>query len=182
MSIENSSPFDFWESELSDLDLPEIPKDPLDDIVERSMNPIDCAIGIHNYASVSSEEAQSLLIRRGISKLSYRYYGPYLGKKTYIATDGAFGIPETNQLLRKREITRASQYVGEVLAMGKLATFLTAQYKNETTGESRTCISLRLLEPYLLNNDGNVNTERELPDYLMVPIADLLDYRFEPND
>lgn len=179
MSIDNSDHFRLWESDLSEnLDLPHFP-DPLDEIIDYSVDPVDCAKRLHDYVSENPRGAHSSLSRRGIAKLAYKHYGHYLNKKIAIAADGGFAIPETDKTRRKREVLESSQYEGVVFAMGHLATFLTAHYSNLQTGQEQTLITLRLSEPYLLNADGTVLTDRKLPDYMLFPIPRVLSYSFK---
>ena len=179
MSTENIDHFKKWESDLADIDMPEMPKDPIDEIVEMSVDPIQCAININSLIDKNSEEARSLLVRRGISKIGYKHYGAFLNSQVAVMASNAFGLPETDDRLRKRDVHEASQYEGHIFAMGRLATFLAIRYTNVEAGVDQTALSLRITEPYLLSDDGEVNETIALPDYLVFPVSSVLKYKFK---
>ena len=182
MSTENTDHFMLWEDDFSGIDLPKNPNDPLDGIIKLSTDPIACAKELQSYVLENPVEAHSLLIRRGLAKLAYKHYGPYHGKQVAVAADIAFGIPEANASRRKRNVLHASQYQGQVFAIGKLATFEAARYRIEESGDERALISLRISEPHLVNNVGEINTEHELPDYMLFPIPSVLSYKFKNSN
>ncbi|MCA9334937.1 hypothetical protein KC953_02225 [Candidatus Saccharibacteria bacterium] len=179
MSFDNLDHFKKWELDMKDVQLPELPKDPLDTIVENSTDPIDCAGAINKYLLTNSDEAQSVLIRRGLTKLSYKHYGEYLSKNIAVLADTAFGIPEPDEKLRKRNILEASHFHGSIFAMGKLATFLGIQLINNDTGDRQTLLSLRISEPHILSDDGDIKKDIELPDYLVFPLSSVQTYKFQ---
>lgn len=181
MSSEHIDHFQLWESALDGIDMPELPSDPLDEIVARAIDPIHCAIELNKYSFSNPEEARSSIMRRGISKLGYEFYGPYLGKQLTVTANEAFGIPETDEKLRKRDVHHASRYANRVIALGKMATFRTNHYFNETFNEVRTLITLCLTEPFLMNENGQIVTDHTLPDHMMFPITGVLEYEFGEN-
>lgn len=173
--------FKLWESSLSSEPSVVMPPDPLNGIIDQSSDPIECAKNLHYYTYDNPEESHSLLMRRGLAKLAYKYYGQYLNKPLAITAENPYAIPENDPKLRKRDVLTPIQYEGTVFAMGNLATFTTAHYTDDDIGLSQTFISLRLSEPHILKPNGEIRTEFELPDYLFVPIPRLLTYSFKPG-
>ncbi|USN96079.1 MAG: hypothetical protein H6797_03300 [Candidatus Nomurabacteria bacterium] len=182
MSIENNDHFKLWESSFDALELPEMPKDPLDAIVDYTADPVECAKEIHKYLYKNPEDAHSSLMRRGLAKLAYKYYGQYHGKQLAVVADEAFAVPETDKTHRKREILQTSQYSGTIFARGNMATFRTIDFRDGETGVESTLITLCLSEPYLINANGDINTDHELPDYLLLPIQKVQEYKFKPDE
>lgn len=172
-----SSDFDQWEEDFGYTDKL---RDPLDIIVEESIDPMECAQILQQFVKDCSKELHLPMMRRGISKLGYKFYGPYLGREVIVAADGGFALPESDPARRKRDVLQPMQFEGEVFAIGKLATFLTAKYKNEETGEDRLQISATISEPHLAK-DGRKVSSILLPDYMFFPISDVLSYKFEPE-
>lgn len=181
MHRDETDHFKLWESSFSSESSLIMPPDPLDAIIEQSVDPVECAINLHSFTLGNHEDAHSSLMRRGLAKLAYKYYGPFLNKQLAITAENPYAIPENNPQHRKREVLTPIQYEGTAFAMGKLATFTAAHYTDSDIGLSQTFISLRLSEPHLLNRNGEVLTEYQLPDYLLVPMPRLLSYSFKPD-
>ncbi|MCA9328070.1 hypothetical protein KDA14_06075 [Candidatus Saccharibacteria bacterium] len=182
MASHEADHFKLWETSLFGESSLELPADPLDDIIEQSIDPVDCARSLHRYAWDNPTDAHSLLIRRGLSKLGHKYNGQYLTKQLTVTADGAFAVPDLNEITRKRDIFTTSQYEGTVHAIGNLWTFGTEYYRNPEDGDERTLITLRLKEPYLLDAEGQIVTHRQLPDYMLIPIPRVLSYSFETKE
>lgn len=179
MNIDESDFFKHLESSFTDASLPKLSHDPLNDIIAQSSDPVECAANLHNYVIENPEDAQSTLMRRGLAKLSDRYNGLYLHKNLTVTAGGGFAIPEPKPYLRKREVMTAAQFEGgTIFVMGKLATFSANYYHNVENDDQRTLITLRLLEPYLLDSVGQVLKDRTLPDYMHIPIPHVTSYSF----
>lgn len=182
MASHEADHFKLWETSLFGESSLELPADPLDDIIEQSIDPVDCARSLHRYILDNPDDTHSLLYRRGLVKLGSKYTGPYVDKDIVVTADGAFAVPEPVESLRKRDVLTVSQYEGTVRAIGKLGTFGTEYYRNLEDGDERTLITLRLKEPYLLDAEGQIVTNRQLPDYMLIPIPRVLSYSFETKE
>ena len=149
-------------------------------IVDESTDPIECAMALQEYLKSVRPDERRISRVHGMTALSRRFYGPYLGRKVAIEATGAIGQPELDERARKRNKTKAINIVNRFRAVGKLATFSHVLYKNETTDMMFRPISLRISEPELLDASGNTYRNVVLPDYLETPVDWVEHYGFWP--
>lgn len=119
-----------------------------------------------------------LMIRRGLSRLTERFYAKYIETMPLeILTTGAVAIPEENERARRRAGTRSIGLPGYIYARGKLSSIHSTLYVSDL-GEKRSLLTLRLVEPYILDDSSIVRDDIQLPDYLITPVSSIIKYAF----
>lgn len=148
-------------------------------LISDSVDPIDCAIRLHEYTeNISDNEDRMLTIRRGLSRLTERFYAKYMETMPLeILTTGALAIPEENERVRRRDVTHPIGLPGHVFARGKLSSIRSTLYVSKL-GEKRSFLTLSLVEPYILDDFSNVKEDIQLPDYLITPVSSVIRYAF----
>lgn len=174
-----TDPFEQWEMGFTEV---EMPADPLDAIVEQSIDPIDCAQALHRFIDSQPEEARSRAMRHGVNKLSRKYNGPYEGSRNLeVLINGGYAFPEAKPSLRRRDITDFIVLDDCYFLRGIFHGIAKFEYRERSTGNEQSMIMLHVSEPVVLDEWSNPTTELLLPDYALTPITSVVRYAFLPK-
>lgn len=172
-------PFTLWESYFSGV---EMPKDPLDTIIEESLDPIACAQALHRFVSEQHEEARPHTMRHGVNKLSRKYNGPYKESRDLeVLINGGYALPGPSPSPRRHDAMTAIALNGHFYLRGTFHGIAQHEYVEKNTGGKQLMITLYVSEPVSLDERGNPDTELLLPNYALAPITSVVKYAFLRN-
>lgn len=159
-------------------------KSVVENIVDLSDDPIECARYLQKYLNKLPEDERYLESFLGLKGLGYKFYGPYKETRplTIVADDG-YGLHDND--CRERMVEEQS-FGGRMRIMGRMATFA---YRNI---DRKDTIVLRVSQPqlidtHLIDREGvpvtNFVEQLPVPEFTItghytVPILDVIKYQF----
>lgn len=171
--------FEYLESSMSDIELPEMPYENMDYIVEKSIDPIVGAKTIQLYAETQSPEAQDHLIRKFGSYLNYLFMAEYMNSPTRITVTENYTAADTVHAKDLKGFHDELADKNEVKAGGKMGWFENHYYTDPATSITRPIFSLRLHSAAYICDNGDGGTLVGIPNYLTVPVTSIDEYIIE---
>lgn len=160
----------------------------VENIVDLSDDPIECATYLQKYLNKLPRDEQYLESFLGLKGLGYKFYGPYKETRPLtIAANGGFGLYDND--CREKPIDE-QRFEGRMRVMGRMATF---GYRN-IDGNNSIVLRVsqpRLVDTHLINNDGvpvtNFVEQFPVPEFTIVghytvPVLDVIQYKFATDE
>ncbi|HUO61960.1 MAG TPA: hypothetical protein VMT96_00725 [Candidatus Bathyarchaeia archaeon] len=172
--------FKFWEHDMRDQELPELPVDRTEEIIEANISdPIFCAKALQQYiqSTYPSQEAQESTTRKAVGELNYRFFGLNAGNFVRLSIDTPFDIAGTNEAADMIELTNSLRANGEVDAAGRFAPFERHYYLDPKSGVKRPIISIRLDTPRFIDGPSGNGQLVSIPNFLTVPVTAINDHK-----
>lgn len=182
MSIEYANDFQFWENDIADSSMPELPPEEIELIVEMSNDPIDGAKALQAYADSQSPEARKHILQKGVDHLNYVYTAQFLNSLTQINVEDEFDAQDPNQIGDMMELLLELRGKGDARVGGKLGFFEKHDYRDTKTGVIRPAIALRMHSGAFFKHTEGGGEVVGIPNYITIPVTAVSSYQIEGRE
>ena len=178
MSVENQEKelFNYLESTMDEVDLPKLPDEQLEYLVESAIDPIVGAKIIQLFAESQSPEAHDYIIRKYNNLLNFTFMPEYINSPVFVRIEDTY---EAYDDARQQDMAWAMMELedkGEVRIGGRLGYFEHHYYTDPQTNITRPILSLRLHGSAFAHEDGNGGKPVGIPNWATIPVTAISDY------
>lgn len=166
------------EQEFTDIQLPEMPADPLQGILLSSVDPLDGALKLQQYVDTLTDEETEHVVRKATNALRFKHSNEYTDPSKHlevlVTTFTVFPEQNPDRRIRKDNMTRKSMR-GYNFIRGRFNNIASLRIVSDEEQRIRYVPAIVMQCPVLLDDSGNPSVETELPDYAMFAIASVHD-------
>lgn len=173
------------EQELVDINLPEMPPDPLQEILLSSIDPLDGALKLQQYVDTLTDEETEHVVRNATNALRFKHTNEYTdpSKQLEVLVTSFTIFPEQNheRRIRKDNMTRTS-LKGYNFIQGTFNNIASLRIVNDEEKRVRYVPVIVMHCPILLDDSGKPSSEISLPDYAMFAISSVYNSTYSFTD
>lgn len=173
MSESEQDIFKRLEQEFLGAVLPEMPPDPVQEILLKSTNPFDGAKKLYEYAETLSDEETERVVRKGTDALRAKHYLEFSdpAKSLEVLVTNCYAYPEENPALRVRNTTKRLHLTGYTFVRGTFGNIVSLKTIDDEGERIRYTPAIIMRNPVVLDEFSRPSAEVSLPDYLFFSIS-----------
>lgn len=181
MSIEYANDFRFWEDDIADTTMPELPPEEIEYIVDIANDPIDGAKALQAYADGQSPEMAAHILRKAADRLNYIHMAQFLNRITQVSVENEFDTQNPAQLEDMLELLIELRNKGNARVGGKMGFFEKHDFIDKT-GATRPTLALRMHSGAFFGHSEEGGKVVEIPNFVTIPITAITDYQIAERD
>lgn len=167
--------FEKWEASFEQDNLPELPPNLFEKIVEKSSDPIVCARAMQHFIKDMSPEVQEMYVREGVDLIGLHYNYNFINTLVDVRLEGQIGVPRLQYVASEMQgALRALDIQGHLRAGGQMSYIEKHFYTDPETDITGPILSLRLFNAAYLNEE---NEKIAMNGFMTVPITAVSSYR-----
>lgn len=181
MSESETDIFKRLEKEFFDVQLPEMPADPMQEILLGSVDPLDGAMKLQEYIDTLTDEETERVVRLGTNALRTKHYGEYSypDKSLEVLVTHSMAFPEQDPARRVRQNNMSRMYLtGYNFVRGTFNNIVSLRTINDEEQRVRYVPAIIMQCPVILDEFGNPSDKIALPDYLLFSIGSVYNGKY----